>query len=353
MNNRKARVIAFYLPQFHPIPENDEWHGKGFTEWTKVKASKSLFKGHYQRHYPHPDIGHYIINGPEILKKQATMMRTAGLSGMVFYHYWFTGKLILEGPSQIVLQDKSIDMPFCFCWANENWSRRWDGNASEILLGQYYSREDAKNFIEYLIPFFKDERYITVDGRPVLIIYKPSFIEEVADYLNIWNRILSEHGLPSVYLVACISTKDEFDYDAYDCFLERPLYDFGGGNIKDIKNSLELLQSDKCWVLQYEDVVNYYINKVYKHNKKLWRSVVTSFDNTPRYGNRAYITHNSNPKLFEYWLTEMLKHSNGCQCEFVIVNAWNEWGESAHLEPDLKYGYAYLNAVGRSLSHFK
>lgn len=299
-DNRLPKILAYYLPQFHPIPENDKWHGIGFTEWTKVRQSAPLFKGHYQRHYPHDDIGHYIIDDNEILKKQALIMKKSGVSGMVFYHYWFSGKLILENPAQRVLGDKDIDMPFCFCWANENWSRRWDGNEKEVLLKQDYSIDDAINFIKYLLPFFKDKRYININGRPVLIIYKPSYIKDINLYVQIWNDVLSENGLPSIYLVACISSDDFFDSNPYDCYLERPLYDWGGGgNISDIKNKLSFLISKKCKVIEYKDVVDFYSNKEYLFDKSLWRSNVTCFDNTPRYGGDAYVTYGSNPELFE------------------------------------------------------
>ena len=142
IKHKNIKVLSYYLGQFHPIPENDEWHGKGFTEWTNVKRAYPLFKGHYQQHIPHTDLGYYILDNPEILKKQANMMKKAGVYGQIFYHYWFTGKLILEKPVQMLLKNKDIDMPFCFCWANENWTRRWDGEDDDVLLGQTYSKRN-------------------------------------------------------------------------------------------------------------------------------------------------------------------------------------------------------------------
>ena len=194
------KVLAYYLPQFHPIPENDEWHGKGFTEWTKVRAANPLFEGHFQQHIPHEDTGYYLLDSADTLRKQAEQMRCAGVYGQVFYHYWFTGKLILEEPARMLLATPDVDMPFCFCWANENWTRRWDGNESEILLGQNYSAEDARAFIQYLIPFFKDPRYIRVDGRPMLSIYRPSSIPNAREYLDIWAQECAAHGIERPYV---------------------------------------------------------------------------------------------------------------------------------------------------------
>lgn len=200
-----VRILSYYLPQFHPIPENDAWHGEGFTEWTKVRAANPLFIGHYQQHIPHPDIGYYLLETADTLRMQASLMRKAGIHGQIFYHYWFSGQLILENPAQMLLEAQDIDMPFCFCWANENWTRRWDGNEQDILLQQDYSAEDARAFIRYLLPFFRDPRHIRIDDRPVLFVYRPVSMPDPGLYISIWAEECRSAGLNPPYVVAVLT----------------------------------------------------------------------------------------------------------------------------------------------------
>lgn len=354
IKEKDIKILSFYLPQFHPIPENDEWHGKGFTEWTKVSASTPLFKGHYQQHIPHPDIGYYLLDSPVTLQKQAMLMDNAGVYGQIFYHYWFSGKLILEEPAQMLLENSSIDMPFCFCWANENWTKRWDGNESEVLLSQTYSREDARAFITYLIPFFKDPRYVKVDGRPLLYVYRPSSIPDPQEYIEVWGEICRLHGVNIPYVTAILTrgAQDPRDY-GMDGALERVLHDWTDGNVKEIKDELQHFWPVNGSVIKYADVADYYVGQNEAKNFEYFRSLVPMWDNTARYGTEAHIVHDSTPEKFQYWLENSIEYTKAHlpkDRQIVVINAWNEWAEGAHLEPDTCFGYAYLNSIGRALS---
>lgn len=348
------KVLSFYLPQFRAIPENDLWHGEGFTEWTKVKSANPLFKGHYQQHIPHPDIGYYLLDSPVVLKKQAEQMRQSGVYGQVFYHYWFSGKLILESAARILLDNADIEMPFCFCWANENWTRRWDGNENEILLGQNYSADDALAFIQYLIPFFRDTRYIKIDNRPVLFIYRPVSIPNVREYIDTWEKECNINGISAPYIVAVLtrgaSDPQEFGMDAG---VERVLHDWTGGAVPDIKSKMHAYYRNPVSVLSYDDVADFYSGQIESKPFTYFRSLVPNWDNTARYGEDAFLLHNSTPEKFQKWLEKTVGYTKKNLPEdrrFVLINAWNEWAEGAHLEPDSLFGYSYLNSIGRVLS---
>nr|WP_320115706.1 glycoside hydrolase family 99-like domain-containing protein [uncultured Desulfuromonas sp.] len=352
-----VKVLSYYLPQFHPIPENDQWHGKGFTEWTNVRSANPLFEGHYQQHIPHSDLGYYLLDTPDTLRKQARMMHAAGVSGQIFYHYWFTGKLILEQPAGMLLEHPDIDMPFCFCWANENWTRCWDGNEEDVLLRQDYSAADARAFIRYLLPFFKDQRYIRIEDRPVLFIYRPSSIPDPAQYLDIWEAECSAAGLRKPYVVAVL-TRGASDPRPFgmDAGAERVLHDWTAGAVADIRDSLiPCDQPLEGSVLPYPQVADFYMSQTQAQEFTWFRSVVPNFDNTARYAHKAILLHDANPYDFSRWLRSCVDYSRRhlpAGQRFVVVNAWNEWAEGAHLEPDSRHGYAYLNAVGRVLSAF-
>lgn len=350
-----TKILSYYLPQFHPTPENDEWHGKGFTEWTKVKAANPLFEGHYQQHIPHSSLGYYDLEFPDILYQQAEMMKKSGVFGQVFYHYWFSGRMILEAPARMLLAHADINMPFCFCWANENWTKKWDGNESEILLGQNYSAEDARAFIQYLIPFFRDERYIRIENRPVLFIYRPSSIPDPTLYLGIWEEECIAVGLERPYVVAVLTrgATNPADFNM-DAGTERVLHDWTGGAVADIRPALKQYYPMKGGVLPYDEVANHYMEQTSVKNFTYFRSLVPIWDNTARYGEEALLLHGSTPSKFQEWLERTVEYSKTTlpsDRRFVLVNAWNEWAEGAHLEPDSRYGYSYLNAVGRALSH--
>lgn len=351
IKDKSVKVLAYYLPQFHPTKENDEWHGKGFTEWTKVSQSECLFEGHYQPHIPIKDLGYYHIEDAQILKKQSDLMKKAGIDGLLFYHYWFGGKLILERPAQILRDDKDIDLPFAFCWANENWTKRWDGNEAEVLLAQNYSVKDAEDFIDYLIPFFKDKRYIKINGRPFLAIYRPSHNPLCKEYIETWRRICIQAGLaePFVAVVMTRDAKEPKEYGA-DIAIERPLHDWTDGAVKTNRVSLNFFAEYNGNSLNFEEVANFYSRKALPEFPMI-RSVVPSWDNTARYGKNSYLLTHPDPAIFQKWFSEVLEKAKCCKTEgerLIVINAWNEWAEGNHLEPDEKYGHAYLNAIGRS-----
>ena len=351
------QILSYYLPQFHPIPENDLWHGKGFTEWTKVKAANPLFKGHYQQQIPHQDVGYYLLDSPDTLRKQANMMKRAGVQGQVFYHYWFGGKLILEEPAQMLLDNPDIQMPFSFCWANENWTMRWDGNDDDVLLAQNYSAEDARAFIQYLIPFFLDKRYLKIEGRPAIWVYRPSHITNVQQYIDIWAQECAKYDLPAPYVIA-VMTRGITDPKTYamDAGVERILHDWTDGVVHDIKLKLETYHDMTGSVLDYNHVADFY--EAQKDSKAFtyFRSLVPIWDNTARYNEKALLLHGGSPERFQQWLESNIAYSKqnlATDKRFVVINAWNEWAEGAHLEPDTCHGYGYLNAIGRALSSIK
>ena len=350
------KVLAYYLPQFHPTPENDSWHGIGFTEWHKVAAANPLFQDHFQQHIPHPDIGYYHLDSPQQLARQAEMMHKSGVHGLIFYHYWFSGKLILEKPAQMLLDTLEVNMPFSFCWANENWTRRWDGNEKEILLGQVYSPEDAAAFIRYLIPFFKDNRYIKIEGRPLLFIYRPSAVEHIDDYLRIWRAECELNNLPAPYVVATL-TRGAISpaHHGMDAAVERVLHDWTGGGVADMRHELNPYWPLNGSVLDYDEVADHYMHKELDNDYTLFRSLVPTWDNTARYGSEAILLHRFTPTKFQEWLEHLIHYSVEklpADRRFVVVNAWNEWAEGAHLEPDTRFGYGYLNSIGRALCNY-
>ena len=350
-----VKILAYYLPQFHHIPENDEWHGIGFTEWTKTRAANPLFRGHYQQHIPHPDVGYYLINGADVLRRQKADMHRAGVHGQVFYHYWFSGRLILEHPARLLLKSTDIHIPFCFCWANENWTRRWDGSEDQILLKQEYSAQDARAFIRYLIPFFKDTRYIKVEGRPVLFVYRPTSIVMIATYLAVWQEECEAAGLERPYTVATLAAgaTDPRPF-GMEAGVERVLYDWTSGEVPEVTSEVDAYTSLEGHVFSYESIKEHYTTKSIAGDFTCFRSLVPNWDNTARYGAGAHVLHGSTPRLFQEWLETLIaqaKRTLPPDRRFIVVNAWNEWAEGAHLEADSRYGYAYLNAVGRALAN--
>lgn len=349
------KLLAYYLPQFHVIPENDEWHGIGFTEWTKVRSANPLFRGHFQQRIPHPDVGYYLIDDGAVLRRQAADMKKAGVHGQVFYHYWFGGKTILEKPAQILLENTDIEMPFCFCWANENWTRRWDGSEDQILLQQEYSADDARSFVRYLLPFFRDARYITVDSRPVLIIYRPTLIPIMSTYLEIWRDECEAVGMERPYVVATLAAgaTDPRDF-GLDAGAERVLYDWTNGKVSDMTPQVQAYTPLRGRVFSYDRIKDHYMAQPIETAFTCFRSLVPHWDNTARYGAGAHLLHGSTPPMFQEWLELLIAQTRQAlppDRRFIFVNAWNEWAEGAYLEADTRYGYAYLNAIGRALSN--
>jgi hypothetical protein len=342
-----VRLIAFYLPQFHPIAENDEWWGKGFTEWPGVAAAKPLFDGHYQPHIP-ADLGFYDLRLPESRAAQADLARRYGIHGFCYHYYWFSGRRVLERPLEEVLASGEPDFPFCVCWANEPWSRRWDGSEDELLIAQEHDTETDKKLILELLPFFADRRYIKVDGRPLLVIYRVGLLPDPRALFATWREISRQYGFPDLHICMAetFGLNDPFSYGC-DAAVEFPPHQTTAGVIN---GSLQGTGDVAGNLYHYSDAV---LNDIVAPpvDYPRYRCVMPGWDNTPRRGAAGNVFHGATPELFELWLREAIgfttRHLPPDQ-HLVFINAWNEWGEGAHLEPDLKYGRAYLEATRRA-----
>jgi glycosyltransferase involved in cell wall biosynthesis len=348
---RHAKVIAFYLPQFHAIPENDAWWGAGFTEWRNVMRGAPRFAGHYQPRTPR-DLGFYDLSDGVTLRKQIELARSAGVHGFSFYYYWFNGKRLLERPLEQLLADRSLDFPFCITWANENWTRRWDGRDDEILIAQEYDPQLDTRFVDDLQRNFDDERYIRVGGRPLLIVYRVDSIPEAATTIERWRRLWrTRHGEePLIFQVQAFGSEDPRASGA-DGAVEFPphklVQDMAAAN-----GSLRILDpSFGGHVFDYEAVVEAALAQE-TPEYPLARTAVPSWDNDARRQGQGLVLRASTPQLYERWLQELVLRSADHPVfgeRLVFVNAWNEWAEAAYLEPDVHYGSAYLNATARAV----
>lgn len=345
----RARAIAYYLPQFHPTPENDEWWGKGFTEWTNVSKAVPQFIGHYQPHLP-GELGFYDLRLVEVMERQAELAKLYGVEGFCFHYYWFGGKRILERPLDQLVKS-NIDMPFCICWANENWTRRWDGLDNEVLLAQNYSAEDDLAFIKSLEPLLRDKRYIRVDGQPLVILYRPSLLPDAAATLVRWREYCREVGIGELFL--CMVQFDKLDPRefGFDAAVEFPPHKVAA-NIPCINDSLEIVNANYAgYVVDYQDVVDRAALEPVPEFP-LIRGVFPSWDNDARKPGRGYTVANSTPAKYRTWLRSSIEYARANPIKgesLVFINAWNEWAEGAHLEPDRRYGYAYLEATKQAL----
>jgi hypothetical protein len=345
MQGEDLRAIAFYLPQFHPIPENDEWWGAGFTEWTNVVKAQPNFAGHYQPHLP-AELGFYDLRVPEVREQQAQLAREHGIHGFCYHHYWFGGKRLLERPFNEVLQSGRPDLPFCLCWANENWTRRWDGADHEILMAQNHSDEDDRQFIRSLFPVFEDPRYIRVNGKPLLIVYRANILPSPLRTGAIWREEMQRAGLGDIYLCAAQSfeVRDPTAYD-FDAAVEFPPHALGSSIENDRVKDLNPNFGGR--IFDFLAAASTLIHGP-APSHKLFKTVMPSWDNTPRNQNRGYIFHHASPEAYEYWLGKVvewtIQHNRGDE-RLVFINAWNEWGEGAHLEPDRRYGRRFLEAT--------
>lgn len=355
---KEIRPIAFVLPQYHPIPENDEWWGKGFTEWTNVTKAKPLFKDHYQPQLP-TDLGFYDLRLPEARKAQADLAKEHGIYGFCYYHYWFNGKRLLDQPIDEMLRLKEPDMPFMLCWANENWTRRWDGKDEEVLIKQNYSFEDDKQHMRWLCEkVFSDDRYIKVKGKPVFIIYRQDLFPDMAETIKLWRKIVKEYDFEDLYLCTTESFNNPINPNekGFDANIEFSPHIILQKKISKPKNS------EKFWFfrIKKEDIDYRDYNAGVKAsierkntNYKLFRSVTPSWDNTPRRGLNGVVCQGSNPEVYKTWLEKLIEKFKPYSKEenFIFVNAMNEWAEGNHLEPCLKYGRAYLEATKKALNN--
>lgn len=344
---KSVKPICFYLPQFHAIPENDEWWGKGFTEWANVKPAIPQFEGHYQPHVPHEDIGYYNLLERDAQAKQIELAKQYGIEGFCYYLYWFSGQRLLEQPLDNMLADPTLDFPFCVCWANENWSRRWDGKDQDLLMVQNYSDEDDIAFITNISKYLKDDRYIRVDGKPLLVIYRPNLFPDMKSTVKRWRQWCRDNSVGEIYLAypQSFESVDPAIYD-FDAALEFPPNNSKPPNItEDVTPVVEDFQAKVYdWRIFIERSDDYK-----DPGYTLFRSATPAWDNTARKKNKGTVFHNSCPKLFTKYLknafSETLAQRDNPDERLVFINAWNEWAEGAHLEPDERYGYAWLQSV--------
>ena len=345
-----VKLIAFYLPQFHPIPENDAWWGSGFTEWVNVRRARPNFLGHYQPHVP-AELGYYDLRVPETRAAQAELARQHGIHGFCYYYYWFNGKRLLERPLSAVMESGEPDFPFCVCWANENWSRRWDGGNDELLIAQEYSAEHERHFIEELLPVLGDRRYIRVGGRPLLLVYRANLLPEPRRAAETFRRVARTAGVGEICLAYIqhpgLPAPDALGFDAA---VEFPPHGLDVVPLTDQIEKINPAFSGEVW-----DYVSAAKNSLERtpRSYRLFRGVMVGWDNTPRLQNNGQIFVNSHPANYGRWLSaivEQTRRTREPEERIVFVNAWNEWGEGCHLEPDQAFGRAFLEATRNALA---
>jgi lipopolysaccharide biosynthesis protein len=354
-------LLAFYLPQYHPIPENDEWWGRGFTEWTNVRKAQPQFAGHNQPHVP-SDLGYYDLRDRDVRRRQATLARDAGIGAFAYYHYWFNGHQLLEQPVEEMLKLQEPAFPFMLVWANENWTRRWDGGEHRILMEQHYSLDDDLEHIRALRPALTDDRYLRRDGKPVLGIYRVSKLPDPLATTELWRREVEQWGLPGLYLVNIESCGDPVSDPrplGFDAAVE---FQPSWANLP-MKPPRYMLRRLLRWlgpryshyILRYDDVAIRAMKSADTTYPR-WPGITPGFDNTARRRRNATILTGSSPATYQRWLEDALLRSEEIARTYddgsggyVFINAWNEWGEGNHLEPDQLHGRAFLDATTAAL----
>lgn len=361
------KVICFYLPQYHPIPENDKWWGKGFTDWVKVAQARPRFKGHYQPHLP-ADLGFYDLRLEETRIEQAKMALQYGISGFCYYHYWFNTKVLLERPFNEVLQSGKPDLPFCLCWANENWTRTWDGQDQQVLIRQNYDEYDCNQHIEWLEKAFSDKRYIKVDGKPLFLIYCASDIPNIGQKISTWTETIIGKGYPGLYLCSVKSFQNKLsDTEAKNLGFDA-VVDFQP-NLRNVFKRYGFLEAIKRLANKfylYRFVSRFEMTNVFSYKRLAQEAidkpksrhivipcVMPSWDNSAR-RKISIVIQNNDANLYRKWLENALyrvKHYPPDQ-QIVFINSWNEWAEGCHLEPDQKNGKKFLQATKEALDNF-
>lgn len=351
-----CKLIAFYLPQYHSIPLNDQNFGRGFTDWNNVAKARPQFVGHYQPQLP-IDVGFYDLSHDDVMYRQIELAKQYGLYGFCFHYYWFSGKRLLEKPIFNYLDNKELDFPFCLCWANENWSTLWDGGTRNVIMEQKMEKDTYQMFLNDILPFFRDKRYITINGAPLLIIYRPSLFGK-ADCLHFITRLQAaarEAGFPRLHILAAnfadFTAQEAADYQM-DGIVEFPPHGCHPKRDKKIKLANEQAS------IGIRDMKSYICKKEYAAEPippTTYRSCFPSWDNTARKTySRGLCFNNETPDLYCQWLTDLIlwtKQHKSPEEQFVFINAWNEWAEGAHLEPDQRYGYAYLAATRKAMEN--
>jgi hypothetical protein len=363
----EVKLIAMYFPQLHAIPENDEWWGKGFTDWNKVKTAVPMGNGHFQPRVP-LNKNYYDQSQIETLRWQIDLAKQYGIYAFCHYHYWFDGKQLLETPTNLIMENKDIDFPFCLSWANETWSRRWDAQERQILIQQTHPplKESWKKHYDYLIKAWTDPRAIKVDGKPVFVIYRPQRITKIDEMLEYWRSLARSDGLPGLYYVFQMSEElpNSGCLKSFDAAFQ--FQPFEAVNSPTVKRS-PLFKLFRCLPERHQDMLRrirkMFVRKPASYDYDLaWKKIVevrtsndlttypgafVDWDNTARYKTRATIFLGATPSRFGYWFAKLVESmaQRNLPEKFIFFNAWNEWAESAYLEPDERFGYQYLEAV--------
>ena len=355
----KARVLAYYLPQFHPIPENNEWWGKGFTEWTHVGKAKPLFPGHNQPRIP-ADLGYYDLRLAETREEQAKLAREAGIEGFIYYHYWFgNGKQILERPFKEVLCSGKPNFPFALAWANDSWSSTMHGlqEGGTLCEQTYPGDEDYRAHFNYVLPAFKDKRYITCEGKPIFMIYLPDCHPEMKHFVELWQMLAKENGLDGIYFIA-FSLSRYTETDTTNYYNRMMDYGFDAVVYENMQPPRTTIPFIKRCILKFMRVVFhwpmiFYYDDKYMVPELCWQkenafpTVIPNWDHTPRSGSRGSVMIGSSPEKFQITMRKYIKklQSKPKDKQLIFIKSWNEWGEGNYLEPDTKYGHAWLNAI--------
>jgi hypothetical protein len=363
MNNKtELQILAFYLPQFHPIPENDEWWGKGFTEWTNVGKARPLFRSHEQPKVP-ADLGYYDLRLEETRIAQAEMAKEYGINGFNYWHYWFgNGKRLLEMPFEQILSTGKPDFPFCLTWANHSWkAKTWHHDYPDKLLIEqsYLGEEDYTYHFNSLLPAFKDKRYIRVDGKPLFGIYAPNDFPDYKRFIELWNELAIQNDLKGIYFCAYITIptdKSKFLDNGFDAVTIDYLHDFfhSRSYYRKVLQNISMKLKLQPKVLPYKKYVAH-IKKHLQLDNNIFPCLLPNYDHTPRSGYRGLVLKNSYP---EYWsdllnfvLNKMKKNNNSI--ELIFIKSWNEWAEGNYLEPDLKYKRKYLEVIKEALTSYE
>ncbi|GHA49322.1 hypothetical protein GCM10007103_32670 [Salinimicrobium marinum] len=373
MKSKKIKFLAYYLPQYHPIPENDEWWGKGFTEWTNVTKAKSLFRGHKQPNLP-ADLGFYDLRVPQVQIEQALLAKKNGIDGFIYYQYWFgNGKMLLGLPAERMLQNKDIDIPFCFCWANETWKGIWHGiDDPKVLIEQKYEGEEGYiRYFDYLLPFFKDDRYLKVDNKPMFHILRIEDIPNLQLFIKIFNSLAVQAGFDGIYFISTLVYNQEliikdpniYGHVGLDIFNKMRYGQTTIFNNNSLLQKIELKlkklvghtnkvgDRKRPLIFDYQKGVQNLEIK-FPHEKYI-TCVFPNWDNSPRSGEKSMIFKNSTPAAWEKHLKKSISElrSNPENPPFVIIKSWNEWAEGNYLEPDQKYGLEWLAVVRKVKQH--
>lgn len=345
------KLIAFLLPQFHRIPENDRWWGEGFTEWTNTRKARPLYPGHKQPREPFQDY-YYDLTDPSARRWQAETARAYGIYGFCYYHYWFHGKRLLERPFNEVLKEGEPDFPFCLSWANEPWTRKWDGLEHHLLMPQEYGDEAEWEMHFYaLLDAFKDPRYIRVDNKPMFIVYRPSKIPRCEEMLRYWNQLARQNGLDGVFFVRTLGGFDIAPQQGFDASVEfEPHYTFAHGSFQPIWRRTRNGEREHL-VFDYDQVWQLILNRTpHRSGEIIFPGAYVNWDNTPRLSHEGQSCIGSTPQKFGWYLTKQIERAvTRYKSQYLFINAWNEWAEGTYLEPDKLHKYQYLEAVRKAL----